>query len=72
MRRLMTMTAGLILTLALAVAANAAPAGKGTAPKTGKGIQNAKKVAQAKMDRSKKMQDLEKKGHAKRQQAMKR
>ncbi|MBU5635313.1 hypothetical protein KOM00_01035 [Geomonas sp. Red69] len=67
----MTMTAGLILSLSLAVTANAASAGKGTAPKTGQGVQNAKKVAQSKMERSKKMQEVEKKGHAKRQQGMK-
>ena len=65
------MAAGLFLSLSLVAAANAAPAGKGATPKAGHGMQNAKKVVQAKIDRMKKTQDLKKKGLVKRQQAMK-
>lgn len=71
MRRIITMAAGLFLSLSLVAAANAAPIGKGGAPKTGQGLQNSKKVVQTKIDRMKKTQDLKKKGLVKRQQAMK-
>lgn len=71
MKRLMALAMGLILSLSLVVVANAAPAGKAAAPKAGKGMQNAKKVMQAKFERTKKTQDIQKKAHAKRQQAMK-
>ena len=71
MRRIITMAAGVLLSLSLVAAGNAAPVGKAAAPKTGQGLQNSKKVVQAKVDRMKKTQDVKKKGYAKRQQAMK-
>lgn len=70
MRRLMALAMGLILSLSLGAVANAAPAGKAATPKTGKGLQNAKKVMQAKFERTRKTQDIQNKAHAKRQQAM--
>lgn len=71
MRRIITMVAGVLLSLSLVTAGNAAPVGKAAAPKTSQGLQNSRKVVKAKMDRIKKTQDLKKQAYAKRQQATK-
>lgn len=78
MRRIITMAGAVLLSLSLAAAGNAAPDGKagasngkGAAPKTSQGLQNSRKVVEAKADGIKKTQDLKKRAYAKRQQAQK-
>jgi len=45
---------------------NAAPAGTSERPKQQQGIQNAKKAMQGKLERDKKVREVQKKGQAKR------
>lgn len=77
MRRTMVMAGAVVLSLSLVAAAQAAPAVKAAAPpgkavvrKEPKGMQNARKVMQARFDQMKKTQDMKRKGIAKREQEM--
>lgn len=78
MRRIMVVVFAAALSLSLLAAADAAPAGKVAAPpgkttvrKESKGMQNAKKVMQARFDRMKKTQDMKRQGIARREQEIK-
>ncbi|CAG0990102.1 hypothetical protein [Geobacter sp.] len=68
MKRLVALAAGVFLSIFLVAAVNAAPAGTSDKPKQQQGIKNAKKAMQSKLERDKKMREVQKKGQAKRQQ----
>ena len=71
MKRIITLAAVLLMSLSLAAATNAAPQPTSTAPKSPVGLQNSKKAMQGKAERDKKVREVSKKAHAKRQQAQK-
>ncbi len=85
MKRTMVLTGAMLLSLSLLAAAEAAPAAKAAAPaakaaappgktavrKESKGMQNARKVMQARFDQLNKTQDMKRKGIAKKEQEMK-
>lgn len=68
MKRLIVLAAGLFLSASLIAVANAAPAGTSDKPKQ-QGITNAKKAMQSKLERDKKMREVQKKGQAMRRQS---
>ncbi len=68
MKRLIVIAAGLFLSASLIVPANAAPANTSNNPKQ-QGIKNAKKAMQSKLERDKKMREVQKKGQASRRMA---
>jgi hypothetical protein len=68
MKRIITMAAGFLVALSLAVTAYAAPKGANVR-KSSPGIENSKKVMQYRMQREKKMQDVRKKAQLKKHQA---
>mgnify|MGYP001175486259 CR=1 FL=1 len=78
MKRTMVLAGAMVLSLSVLAAAQAAPAAKAAAPpgktavrKESKGMQNARKVMQARFDQLKKTQDLKRKGIAKKEQELK-
>lgn len=68
MKRLIVLAAGLFLSVSLIAVAGAAPVDTPAPPKQ-QGIKNAKKAMQSKLERDKKMREVQKKGQAKRHQA---
>ena len=59
---------GVFLSIFFVAAVNAAPTGTSDKPKQQQGIKNAKKAMQSKLERDKKMREVQKKGQAKRHQ----
>lgn len=69
MKRLYAMAIGVFLSVFLISSVNAAPASTLDKPKQQQGIKNAKKAMQSRLERDKKVREVQKKGQAKRQQA---
>jgi hypothetical protein len=69
MRRLIALAVGGLLSVSLAAVVSAAPAATSSQPKSSLGITNARKAMQGKLERDKKIREVQKKGQAKRRQA---
>lgn len=68
MKRLYGMAIGVFMSVVMISAVNAAPTGTSEKPKQQQGIKNAKKAMQARLERDKKMREVQEKGQAKKQQ----
>jgi len=69
MKHLVALAVGGLMSVSLIAAVDAAPAGTSGKPKQQQGLQNAKKVMQSKLERDKKVREVKKKAHEKRQLA---